>query len=73
MAVRLISSITFGDLRRGNLKLEVGCKQCGYIAILDPHTLPFGDHEQIPKVSKKLKCGQCGAKAGYVRPEANFE
>jgi hypothetical protein len=70
MPAKSTHTLTFGELRLTNLRLEVGCKQCGLIVTLDPHELPFGDHQELPKAGKRLMCGRCGAKAGYVKPQA---
>jgi hypothetical protein len=62
--------VTIGELRRTGKLLEVGCTKCWRVVYVDPVTLPFHDQEAVPTVHQRMKCSECGAIAGYSRPDA---
>ena len=60
--------VTIGDLRSKGQALEVGCTKCGHHVYVDPHKVPFPDHQSVPDAYRRMRCSRCGEKAGYSRP-----
>ena len=56
-----------GDFRRHGYNLRIDCKQCGWVAVLDPTELVLLCNRrqwsrQIGSVEARLRCSKCGAK-----------